>query len=384
MSVTFNELCNKLELKPVYEQASQLNVLQGWCHDNISRDIHYQGSDAEQYMQYLALASTYLDDFIPDISQNSAQKISGFGDLTALQYAAENGYEYFISKQTLLPQSVLDEGDIYGMTPLHKSAVEGYVYTVQALLEKGASVKKVNAQKKYPLHSALFVPMLHEDGLIERKEQVFNDLLAKAPEILGEHDKDGNTALHLMVTHNFDTLVAQVLDRNPTLALLKNNASIYPVHTAILNHQLGALNLLLDIKGVSDLGDARKRVALHFAARYGSAEMVERCCLASSDVDIRDSENKTPLLWAAEDGNQAALEVLLKNGANSTLSDYQGFTILHYAVIAGNESMVRWIVSNAAPQLLNQVDSEGQSPLFHAQKARNSSIAEFLSDNGAV
>ena len=378
MTMTFNELCDKLQLTPVYEQEAQLKALASWCHNHISQDIRYEGSDAEQYLQYFSLAVTYLDDFLTSLPHNNAQKIPGIGDITAIQFAAENGYDRFIANQSSIPDNVLDEGDRYGMTPLHKSAIEGYAYTVKALLDKGANPKKTNAQKQYPVNSALFVPMLYEDGLIERKEIIFKDLFASAPDVVNHHDKDGNTVMHQMAAHEFGALMSWLLGSNPELAFLKNNASLYPVHTAILNQQIAALNLLLDIDAVAALGDAEKRVPLHYAARYGTADIVERCCLATDDINIRDNADKTPLLWAAEAGNQDALDVLMYQGADATLADYQGYTILHYAVKAGNEPIVRWIVANAPKALLNQADSEGHNPLFLAQKAGNTSIAELL------
>ena len=378
MAMTFNDLSDKLQLTPVYEQEAQLKALASWCHNNISRDISYEGSDAEQYLQYFSLAVTYLDDFLTSLPQNVAQKIPEIGGVTAIQFAAENGYDQFIANHSSIPEDVLDEGDRYGMTPLHKSAIEGYTYTVKALLDKGANPKKTNAQKQYPINSVLFVPMLYEDGLIERKEMIFKDLFASAPDIVNQHDKDGNTVMHQMAAHEFDAVMSWLLSSNPELAFLKNNASLYPVHTAILNQQIAALNLLLDIDGVAALGDAEKRVPLHYAARYGTAEMVERCWQATDDINIRDVADKTPLLWAAEADNKDALEILMKHGADATLVDYQGYTILHYAVSAGNEPMVRWIVANAPKALLNQTDSEGHSPLFLAQKAGNTGIAELL------
>lgn len=384
MTITLNDLCNTLQLTPVYGQEAQLNALKSWCLNNISRDIRYEGREEEQYIQYFSLAATYLDDFIANIPDNLSQKIVELENINAIQYAAENGYDQFISSQTVLPDGVLDEGDTYGMTPLHKSAAEGYVHTVHALLEKGANPKKVNVRKQFPIQSALFVPMLHDNGLIARKEIIFNELLTAAPDVINEHDADGNTVLHIMAAHEFENLVASIVAGNSALALLKNNASLYPVHTAILNQQPGILSLLLGIEGVAELGDSENRVPLHYAARYGTADMVERCCLASGDINVRDGADKTPLLWAAEDGNQEALQILMKHGADATLADYQGFTILHYAIDAGNELMVRWIADNAPAELLKQPDSENHSPLFHAQEINNPDILECLKSKGVL
>lgn len=384
MAMSFAELCEELHLSPRIEQESQIIALENWCLQNISQDLHVTGQNAERYTEYLALAKTFLDDFLAYIPQNLAQKSPKFGHLNAIQYAAEHGYDQFITTLPALTDGLINEGDINGMTALHKSATEGHLFTVHALLNKGANAAVSNKQKQFPIQSALFVPILHEDGLIERKKHIFMALFDSQPELIGECDHDGNTVLQRMASHGFDDIMAIVLQINPTLASVKNHASLYPVHTAILNQQAAALNQLLKIDGVAALRDSKKRVPLHYAARYGTRDMVEQCCLATNDINITDNAQKTPLIWAAKAKNQEALELLIQKGAIVTAADYEGYTILHHAVIAQNAFMVRWIVANTPDELLNQVDAEGHSPLFHAQNGKNRDIEEILLSNGAI
>ena len=384
MTKSFADLCEELHLSPQFEHKSQLDTLENWCLQNMSQDLRVTGQHAERYSKYLALAKIYLDDFLANVPQNLAETLANFGHLNAIQYAAECGYNHFISKQSTLPGDLINEGDINGMTALHKSAVEGHVFSVRALLDKGADPTVSNKLKQAPARSALFVPILHDDGVIARKQSIFLTLLESHPDVLTEHDKDGNTALHQMASHGFVQIMEQVLNTNPTLASLKNNAGLYPVHTAILNQQSGALNLLLNIEGVASQGDSKNRVPLHYAVRYGTLDMVKACYLATKDINITDNADKTPLIWAAEAGNQVALESLIKNGAAVTVTDDKGYTILHHAIIAQNETMVRWIANNTADELLNQIDAEGYSPLFHAQQGMNKTIEEVLLARGAV
>ena len=384
MTKSFADLCEELHLSPQFEHKSQLDTLENWCLQNMSQDLRVTGQHAERYTEYLALAKVYLDDFLANVPQNLAETVTKFGHLNAIQYAAECGYDQFISKQQPLPDEVINAGDSNDMTALHKGAVEGHVFTVLALLSKGADPAVSNKQKQAPARSALFVPILHDDGLIARKQSIFLTLLELHPNFLTQHDKDGNTTLHQMAAHGFVQIMEQVLNTNPTLAFLKNNAGLYPVHTAILNQQSGALNQLLKIEGVAAQGDSKNRAPLHYAARYGTMEMVKACYLATKDIDITDHADKTPLIWAAQAGNQDALELLIKNGATVTAADYEGYTILHHAIIAQNETMVRWIANNTPDELLNQTDAEGHSPLFHAQQSKNKTIEEVLLAKGAV
>lgn len=384
MTTNFKELCRDLNLTSHFEQKTQLDALENWCYAHISRDVRYcRGNDETRYACYLNLAKSWYADFLAYVPQNISQKMQQFGNLNAIQYAACHGYDQFISSQQAFLDGVLDEGDANGMTPLHMSAVNGYLFTVCALLDNGADAKTANRRKQSPIQSALFVPVSHDDELLKRKASIFQKLLASTPDVINMPDQDGNTMLHNMAEHGFEAITAEVLTKAPGLALLQNKASLYPVHTAILNHQFGVLRQLLDIDNVALLCDSNKRVALHYAACYGTVEMVEACCLATNDINIRDDADNTPLLWAAKADKQDILEYLLEQGADVNATDYQGYSILHHAVSEQNEAMVALIVTKVPDELLNQRDSEGHSPLYHAQNGENKAIEELLINKGA-
>ncbi|MBI2785263.1 MAG: ankyrin repeat domain-containing protein [Legionella longbeachae] len=371
MSITFNTLCKELELSPSFENESQLSTLESWCQAHVSQDICFQGDSKTRYSQYYELASNYLDNFLVHLPNNLASKITYFDDCTPIHYAAIQGYDHFIANQSDLTKNILNETDAYGMTALHKAAIQGYLFTVKALLAKGASVDIPNSRKQYPLHSALFLPILHEKALIKKKETIFRTLLAIAPHLLLVHDCDGNTALHHMAEQGFVPILSEVLQKNEKLAFVKNKASLYPIHTAILNNQPQVVDVLLAIEGVSSLGDGQNRIPLHYAARYGNSTIIQSCCRATSNINCQDSERKTPLLWAAIAENQEALEILIQHGADITLSDYENKNILHYAVISQNQAIVQWIINNLDNALLNQPDNQGKKPLDYEQNSYN-------------
>ncbi|MFT4059213.1 MAG: ankyrin repeat domain-containing protein [Legionella sp.] len=378
MMNTFTKLCKQLNLTSTYEHQSSLLNLEKWCYKHISQDIRYHGSDAERYLKYLTLASDYLNNFLPQIPENLAQKMPQYNHLNVIQYAAQQGYDRFISELPASSEKVINKGDKYDMTPLHYSAIKGFVFSMCALLAKGADPSKVNAQGQSPIHSTLMLPVSYDEGLIQRKIAIFRAL--KSPKLLTMKDGDGNTLLHLMAAGPFHELMAELLQDYQELVFWENNIFHYPIHIAILNRQQKVVDLLLAVKGVATKKDSRALVPLHYAACHGSLGIMESCCKVT-DLDIRDDEERTPLLWAASVGNQSALELLIKKGADPLLTDYQGLSILHHAVIREDEAMVSWIVNNES-LLLNQPDREGNSPLYYAQMA--SPIEKLLLSKGAI
>lgn len=243
-------------------------------------------------------------------SKNVTARIPEYDHLNAVQYAAKQGYDRILTNKMVAKDPRLNNPDANGMTPLHLSAIQGHVFTTLALLAKGADPTRVNHQNSLPIHSALFVPMFHDKQLIERKEKIFEMLYSSTQKAVDHRDSSGNTLLHLIVTHTFPSILEKILEEHPELLFLKNHASQYPIHIAILNRQIKPVSTLLAMEGVAFLVDNQGRTPLHYAACYGNAEMVQRCLDATPNWVIQDAEGKTAYDLAREYNNQDALIVL--------------------------------------------------------------------------
>ncbi|KTD18779.1 Ankyrin repeat protein [Legionella lansingensis] len=319
MSIRFKELSTQLNLNVEHDNNEQLQALEHWCYEHISRDIRYFGNVAEKRQSYLSLAKYYLDEFVGSIPKNSAETPK-FDNLNVIQYAAYRGYDHYLNSLSL-PKNKWDEATIAGMTPLHLAALQGHVHTVQVLLAKGANPNKENNNSQLPIHCALTVAIAHESDLLKRKKDIFS-LLKPYIQDITHRDDSGNSILHHTVINGFYELTKELLEENPELAFCKNNYHRFPIHTAILNQQTQIAQLLLAIKKVATLTDVEGRVALHYAACYGKPDMVQLCCDATPDINIRDSYGKTPLILAEEAKNTEGINILITNGADATLTDF--------------------------------------------------------------
>ena len=383
MPITLGLLLTKLHLNSTYENEHQLNELVKWCKENISQDIHYAGEFSEKYEDYCSLAKRFLEDFLPYIPTNLADSVPQFGELNTLQYAVKCGYHWFIKEQTISFQLV-NLPNTNMMTPLHTSAVLGYIHTTEALLAKGADSQIKNGLNQFPAYQALFLPIKYDGFLVDSKKIIFHVLAKKTPQLWLAQDKSGDSVLHLMATHDaFEELANAFLPQASALVVTKNKASHYPIHTAILNNQYKMTDLLLRIPGVSNLEDSKRRRALHYAARCGRVEIIKLCINATSEIDKRDSSFKTPLLLAAEIGNKHAVEYLLSQEADVRATDLDGFSILHHAVNRQNTNLTRWLLSTIPQDLVNLVDKVGHTPLFYARAHHNEIVETMLVEAGA-
>ena len=84
---------------------------------------------------------------------------------------------------------------------------------------------------------------------------------------------------------------------------------------------------------------------LHWNAKEGNAEIVQKLIHKGADLEIKDRKNgSTPLLWACQNGHLNVVKILLQNGANKFATSKRGNTVLHFAVESGEVELVEMLV----------------------------------------
>ncbi|MCC5792306.1 MAG: ankyrin repeat domain-containing protein [Legionellaceae bacterium] len=381
--MTYNELLTQLNLHTDASATEKLQRLASWCHTHISRDIQFTGHPSEAYEQYQYLAAFFLDDVLPAISKNIGEKHEALDGLTVIQFAASAGFDQWI--RALAPDSTMvNTPNASLMTPLHIAALEGYYHTANVLCDLGANLKAENKNAQLPIFSALTLPVAHDEGLKERKVSIFNDLKTNAPETLEHQDNSGNTVLHLIATYGYASVIDDVLHCAPGLFTRQNNHNRYPIHSAILDHQIACVRKFLSLPALEQLTDASGETALHYAARYGSKEMITLCSRAFKNIDLPDDIGKTPLMAAAESGNIDAMDVLISAGANAMLTDHEGNTLLHYAVHYHLTEPTDWILNHMTAIEVNAQNHPGQTALNICEARRDEDKCTLLRKHGAT
>lgn len=235
-----------------------------------------------------------------------------------------------------------------GMTDLHLAARYGRVHEVENLLKNQASPLCKNRMDEFPIHSALFTPLLVDKNFYKRKELIFNAIKKAAPETISAQDASGETIAHKMAAHGYKDLLRSLIHEKPELIFIPDNFLRYPIHFGILNHQTDIVKLLLEVKGVAELADSEGRLALHYAASSNNINIFDACLVYYPTLDIPDPLGETPLLFAAQTGSLPIVVRLIEKGANIHSEDDMGLTIMHHALNSGNIDLVRWIVKNLA------------------------------------
>lgn len=330
--MNINLLRNQLGMSTEKPGVENLNLLVHWVQKNLSQDIQFSGTENEQLASYEQLIESYWADCIPP-NENTVFT------------CALLGFDRVITTLHPNPEQ-LNRQNAAGMSPLHLAAIKGHVHTTKALLTLGANAAVLNHSSQYPLFSALTLPIAHNEQLKTNKIAIFKLLQTHNATTIQHQDDNGDTILQQLALHHFSSLLNEVLAQHEELAYLKNNHTHYPIHTAVLNNQADNVNVLLTLNDVASLVDSHGWVALHYAARAGTPEILTYCCQATPSIDIADAEGRTPLMLAADLGNLPNMLTLIDYGANVNATDNYGFTVLHHAVESNNENIVLWLIEN--------------------------------------
>ena len=122
--------------------------------------------------------------------------------------------------------------------------------------------------------------------------------------------------------------------------------------------------------------------ALHWAAHWNDAAMVELLLANRARVDAANDYGVTPLAIACADAGKAVAVLLLQAGADVNRALTSGETPLMTATRAGNRDVVEVLLAKGA-QVEAPEKSHGQTALMWASARGHRDIAVLLLDHGA-
>ncbi|MDF1683080.1 MAG: ankyrin repeat domain-containing protein [Legionellaceae bacterium] len=207
-----------------------------------------------------------------------------------------------------------------GMSDLHLAAADAAIQEVKVLLDANADVNEKNNANETPLFSCLKCNISDTPEIKATREQIFGLLWDKSSEQLMHQDNEGNTVLQLMAVDDYHNLIRTCLNQAPQLSGMhaRFQNGVYPIHNAILNNAYASAQALFESdNNTSQYLDDQAQSPLHYAARYGTLEMVQLCCKHQKDeINAYDKEEKTALNWAKDSGaDDAIINYLVQQGA---------------------------------------------------------------------
>ena len=350
-----------------------------------------------------------------------------WGDRTPLHVAAEKG-------QTAIAALLLDHGaDVAARdqgdnaTPLHWAA-GGHLETARLLVERGAPVDVTDdMHERGPLGWAValsdFQPemaaFLIEQGapvdifsaIALRDAGRIRTLAAADPAVLEARMslcEDYQRPLHFAVTKERVDLIPLLVElgadlnsrtgsgRTPLCVAVEQGkaearealeaaGAKVDLATAIALQDHSQVEALL----AEALSDEERNIALVFAAKQGSASLVERLLALGAPVDFQAFfeywiRKIAPLAIAANASNLEAARALLAAGADPNhMDEYPGATALHYTAWNGQLELAELLLQHGA-----RIDTKDglydADPLGWAAESKKEAMIDFLLERGAA
>ncbi|OGI07307.1 MAG: hypothetical protein A2Y40_03310 [Candidatus Margulisbacteria bacterium GWF2_35_9] len=311
----------------------------------------------------------------------------------SLLHAAARGGSVSLIKQLVNDGYDANMFDYLGMTPLMYAAEKVNLQSALALLEAGADPNILDSQKQNALfYLAENASELNDDkanlvakALIDHKVDVmqFNTghagAMAKAAyggarktvSTIGSAGamKDDDmyyNAWEISCKKGHETLFQYLsfFGGDPTVYwgsydLMMSSAK---GGNAWINSYLIEQGVTVNRKNEKDYN----MTAIHYAAEYGHAKIIDQLCKAGADVNAKNDDYWTPLRMAVNKGYYEASKTLLENNADVNISDGSGTVPLHRAVDMNRLDLVKLLLDHKARVL--QKDKYKNTPLDYAKK----------------
>lgn len=295
---------------------------------------------------------------------------------TALMYAAMHGHADIVrmlidrgadihtrNKPRLL---LIDRTLPSTCTALDFSAINGHADIAQMLIDKGADINGTDWYISPLRHAASNGKKTIVEMLINARAEI-----KKHPQSLALNDAawGGHTDIVEIFINKFN------LEPTPALISAIKNTEKENTET---------VQILLNAGANINSSDASGSTPLHYAVRYGHANIFQRLIDKNADVNYQDKSGFTPLHWAATSNNRQTVEILLNTGADVHLKSEYGETALTRAAMRGHANIVKMLIDKGAD--VNQQDAFGFTPLHWAlleKKNANIEVMQILINAGA-
>lgn len=220
---------------------------------------------------------------------------------------------------------------------LHKAALAGRRFILQAGLAAGVDPGRADAYGCIPLHYACM------NGHVE----ILQDLVEAKPETIDKQDLDNFTALVHGIVHAQLQCVERILSYSARVNPVRESDRI-PLNLACQHGSVPIVALILE-QNPYIMADAEGLYPQHLVAKFGqSPQLLLMLRDYGADLDQADKLYQwTPLFHAASEGKTDCLRTLLDSGVDAMVVDEKNLSAIYYATWEGHLDCMETLSSAA-------------------------------------
>ncbi|XP_009416675.3 ankyrin repeat-containing protein At5g02620 [Musa acuminata AAA Group] len=305
---------------------------------------------------------------------------------TVLHIAAKLGHTDFATRALSRQPFFLVIQNGQGDTPLHCAARAGHTPMVDVFIPHPP--RRGDPERRLPyMVNNVGNTALHEAAL-NGHDSFVEELMAKAPGVSAvTNNVNGVSPLYMAVESGSASIVRRLLAATEASCDGPNGRTA--LHSAVLRSSPVEITrmLLQQRASLTRKADAAGLVPLHFAAARGDLEMVR--LLLQNDAStayLRDNGGASAIHVAASFGHVNVIKHLIETCSGCTeVRDGEGSNFFHVAISKRREQVVRFVATSPRlTDLLNEPDSDGNTPLHRAIISRDMAIIQMLSSSPSV
>ncbi|CAL9165418.1 unnamed protein product, partial [Musa hybrid cultivar] len=305
---------------------------------------------------------------------------------TVLHIAAKLGHTDFATRALSRQPFFLVIQNGQGDTPLHCAARAGHTPMVDVFIPHPP--RRGDPERRLPyMVNNVGNTALHEAAR-NGHDSFVEELMAKAPGVSAvTNNVNGVSPLYMAVETGSASIVRRLLAATEASCDGPNGRTA--LHSAVLrSHPVEITRMLLQQRAsLTRKADAAGLVPLHFAAARGDLEMVR--LLLQNDAStayLRDNGGASAIHVAASFGHVNVIKHLIETCHGCTeVRDGEGGNFFHVAISKRRKQVVRFVATSPSlTDLLNEPDSDGNTPLHRAIISRDMPIIQMLSSSPSV
>ncbi|CAN6541411.1 unnamed protein product [Malus baccata var. baccata] len=197
--------------------------------------------------------------------------------------------------------------------------------------------------------------------------------------LIRKTNNNKNTALHEAVRFNQCFVVEKLTIEDPEFSYAANDSGETPIYLAAERGYLPLVSKMLKNCSVPTYTGPNGRRALHAAVIQMDKEMTEELLKADRTLSkAADELGCTPLHLAARIGSVSIVKQLLANDRSTAyIADKDGATALHFAASEGNLDVMKELISQC-PDCCELVDNKFQNVLYYAIQNKQNQIVKYV------